>query len=283
MSIRHTLAGLLALALIAVGSTAQAQQFGESEESSESEEAETSDEEMDEEESSESMNTSESQRNTSTRSASSSSEMAENSGRSNGLRSGAVSLSFTVPGGGNPYADGAAGVWYMVSGNINLGINLGLGIESEEVIEGYRGDDSESTQATAFDLFLAPTVRYYLLKDSNVAPYILGQIYFQKFFDGNDETTGDPDEVYDRRTDDDSDNDEISYNSELQPRFGLVGGFGLEWFPIEQFSIGGHVGLGFDIVRPNEFTFNGEQGSTLRKRGARIGTLTSALTANIYF
>lgn len=289
MSTRHTLFGLLVVALVSFGATAQAQQFGE-EESSESEESESSEAQTGESESSsesESSGSMGSETSTSTASSSSSSGMSsgstETSSGANGLDSGAMSLSFTVPAGGNPYADGAAGVWYMVTGNINLGINLGLGIESQEVIEGYNSDDEESTQSTGFDLLLAPGIRYYLLEDSSVAPYILGQLYFQKFFDGNDETTGDPDEVYDRRTDNDTDNDDIRYNSDLQPRFGLIGGFGLEWFPVEQFSIGGHIGLGFDLVRPNEFQFNGENNSTLTTRGPRIGTLTSALKANIYF
>jgi len=199
-------------------------------------------------------------------------QSSEDGGDQNGLEEGAISLSFTFPGGGNPFADGAAGVWYMVNDNFNLGINVGVGFDTENR-EGA-GDTSVDLDSdeipTRFDLFLAPTARYYLFEDSNVAPYILGQVFFQKFWDGVDSTTADPDEAVN--------NADKEFNSEEQPRFGLVGGFGLEWFPIEQLSFGGYVGLGIDLVRPNEL-----DGNVIVQNGPRIGTLTSAVNANIYF
>lgn len=179
---------------------------------------------------------------------------------------GAISISLSLPDGGNPYADGTAGAWYMLQDNINLGINLGLGIESQNTITGYQTEQQErqTNKRTGFDLLLAPALRYYLTNDSSIAPYAFGQMNFHKYFDGDSDTSADP-------TDD-------AYNSDLQPELALIGGFGIEWFPVKRFSIGGHVGMGFDLLRQNE-----RSGTTLTRNGLRIGTFTSSLNANLYF
>lgn len=186
---------------------------------------------------------------------------------SDGARAGEGdwSISLAVPNGGNPYADGTAGAWYMITDNMNLGVNLGFGIESQTVVSNYDQDNQSSTSRTGFDLLLAPALRYYLTSDSSVAPYILGQMNFHKYFDGDNDTSADP-------------SDE-NFNGDLQPELSLVGGFGVEWFPVERFSIGGHVGLGIDLVRQNRFTGS----NTLTENGLRIGTFTSSINANLYF
>ena len=230
MTYRSLLSGALMLALTLMTTTAQAQGMG----------------------------------GTSSSSSSTSTASSTQADEANALSSGTSSLAFTVPAGGNPYANGTAGYWYMLTDSINLGINLGLGIESTKTIQNFDTDNEESTQTTGFDLLLAPAIRYYLMNESSVAPYILGQINFHKFFDGDNDTSADPTEE--------------NFNSELQPELALVGGFGLEWFPVERFSIGGHIGLGIDILRQNQLN-----GTTLTKNGLRVGTFTSALTANLYF
>ncbi len=53
---------------------------------------------------------------------------------------------------------------------------------------------------------------------------------------------------------------------------GAAAGLGVEWFVVKPFSIAGHVGLGLDLLR---------QGGS--DAGQRIGTITSALTAQLYF
>ncbi len=186
----------------------------------------------------------------------------------NALDDGAVSLAFGVPTGGNPYAEGTAGVWYMVTDSINLGINLGVGVDSTTEINNYETDEGFSVNRTGFDLLIAPAIRYYLMNDSPVAPYILGQVNFHKYFDGEPATSADPTDA--------------NFSSELQPELALIGGFGLEWFPIERFSIGGHVGLGVDLIRQNTRE-GGAVGGTLTKNNVRVGTFTSGLSANIYF
>ena len=132
-------------------------------------------------------------------------------GGANALVAGAKSLSFAVPGGGNRYANGAAGIWYMISDDMNLGINVGLGID--------RTDTGGGTN-TDWDVLLAPAIRYYMAKGV-VNPYFLGQVNL-RFHD----TGGDND-----------------------PELGIAGGIGAEWFPVRNFSIGGEAGVGIDIIR----------------------------------
>jgi len=135
-----------------------------------------------------------------------------NASGSNALVAGAKSLSFLVPSGGNRYADGAAGIWYMVTDDINFGINVGLGID--------RTDTGADTN-TSWDILLAPAMKYYMAKGV-VNPYFLGQLNLRFHDDGA------------------NNND---------PELGIAGGIGAEWFPVRNFSIGGEAGVGIDIIR----------------------------------
>jgi hypothetical protein len=159
---------------------------------------------------------------------------AQDTSSANALVAGAKSLSFAVPAGGNRYASGAAGIWYMLSDDMNLGVNVGLGID--------RTDTGTDTN-TAWDILLAPALRYYMAKGV-VNPYFLGQVNLRFHDDGG------------------ADND---------PELGIAGGIGAEWFPVRNFSIGGEAGVGIDIIRSGA----GEP--------IRLGTFTSALVANIYW
>lgn len=141
-----------------------------------------------------------------------SAQESSNASGGNALTLGAKSLSFAVPNGGNGYASGAAGFWYMLAENVNLGFNVGLGID--------RVDNGTET-TTNWDLLLAPAVRYYLSTSGVVAPYFHGQANL-------------------RFHDTDGDND---------PELGVAGGIGVEWFPVRNFSVGGQTGLGIDLIR----------------------------------
>jgi hypothetical protein len=132
---------------------------------------------------------------------------------SNALVVGAKSLSFALPSGGNGYASGAAGLWYMVTDNINLGMNFGLGIDRQ----------GAANTVTTWDVLLAPAMRYYLSTSGVVAPYIHGQANI-RFYDDK---------------------------SDKHVNLGVAGGIGVEWFPVRNFSVGGQTGLGMDIVRPD--------------------------------
>lgn len=53
---------------------------------------------------------------------------------------------------------------------------------------------------------------------------------------------------------------------------GLEGGFGVDWFPVDRFSVGGWTGLRFTAQRaPNDDT------------ATRLRTFTTGLRAHIYF
>ena len=131
--------------------------------------------------------------------------------------SGVMSLSLGIPAGGNPYAPGALGVWYMVSSPINLGINFGMRIDS-------RDEGEESVTATNF--LIAPAVKYYININSRVAPYILGQLNLGFANEGGED-------------------------SETETTVSTILGLGIEWFPVAQMSIGGYTGLAINLVRPD--------------------------------
>ncbi len=81
------------------------------------------------------------------------------------LRAGAMSLSLGVPGGGNPYAGGTAGFFYAFSPNVNVGFNVGLGLDT-------------APADTVFNLLLAPVLKYYLMPGSEITPFWIGQLNF---------------------------------------------------------------------------------------------------------
>ncbi|MBC7793077.1 MAG: hypothetical protein H7Z43_05175 [Clostridia bacterium] len=143
-----------------------------------------------------------------------SSARAQDTTSPNLLVAGAKSLSFAIPGGNNGYASGAAGLWYMITDQVNLGFNVGLGLDRQNA-----GTGTETT----WDILLAPAMRYYLKTDGVVAPFIHGQANFR--INHQPDNTGE--------------------------ELGVAGGVGAEWFPVRQFSIAGQVGLGVDVVRQN--------------------------------
>ncbi|MEM6532014.1 MAG: hypothetical protein AAF654_05290 [Myxococcota bacterium] len=92
----------------------------------------------------------------------------------NGLGDGRHSLSFSVPNGGNGFAGGAAGYWIM-AGNLNLGINVGLALDTG-------GDE------TSYDILLAPALRSYLYTNGKVAPFWFGQVNLRLADNGTADT-----------------------------------------------------------------------------------------------
>ncbi|MFU8807093.1 MAG: hypothetical protein ACNA8W_25015 [Bradymonadaceae bacterium] len=157
------------------------------------------------------------------------------------LAAGAHSLSFGVPGGGNPYAPGTLGYWIMVAPEINVGINVGFALDRRTVTVG-----AEEETRTSWDVLLAPAVKFYTSRLTTVAPYYFAQVNLRFHDDGIDAT-----------------------DEDLE--MGLALGLGAEWFPVPNFSIGGHVGIGVDVLRPG----NAEP--------VALGTFTSGLSAQIYF
>ncbi len=71
-----------------------------------------------------------------------------------------MSLSLNVPAGGNPAGGGTAGLWMMMSPQLNVGFNVGLAFDSEN--------------DPGHDILLAPALRYYFAQTSPVAPFYYG-------------------------------------------------------------------------------------------------------------
>jgi hypothetical protein len=231
---------------------------------------------------------------------------AQDSGeKRNALIPGEKTIAFGLPSGSNPYASGTAGMGYVVTENIVVGINLGLSLDSQtaKAIETSGTGDSisfdgkssvsDDTNAqlgsgnktrTSFDLLLAPNIKYYFGSDGNVLPYAFGQLNFQKFFDGDQTTTPSLKKSIEATGSDPS--DQRNLNPQEQLGLAVVGGFGVDWFPVPRFSVGGHVGLGVDVIRPTAglagaTNDNGER--IITDRGLAFGTFTSSLNATFWF
>lgn len=93
-----------------------------------------------------------------------------------------------------------------------------------------------------FNLLLAPALKYYFAPASEVTPFLIGQLNLGFTNQGDDAVD-----------------------------FGILGGFGAEWFVTPVFSIAGYTGIGIDILRPADVG------------PLRLGTFTSGISAQIYF
>ncbi len=98
---------------------------------------------------------------------------AQESSSTKGFTEGSTSISVGIPGGGNPYAGGTAGIWMGMSENINLGLNFGLGLDT-------------ATDPVTFNLLLAPAMKYYILPGHEVSPFFIGQLNLGVTTAGND-------------------------------------------------------------------------------------------------
>lgn len=160
-----------------------------------------------------------------------------------GLEPGKRSISFGLPG-----DEGTAnfGVWTMFSENVNLGINLGLGLNRASV-EG-------TTTGKTSRISIAPALRYYTGSFGPVTPFLYGEagLSYAKEHEPNDAST---------------------------KGFGLAGGLGAEWFPVGNISIGGYTGLRVGSAS----TSRSQAGGTIKSSTLSVSTLTSGLSINIYF
>ncbi len=151
---------------------------------------------------------------------------------------GTKSLSFGIDGDGSA----EAGVWLFVSDRTNLGLLGTLDWISRDR-ESPGSDRSETT------LGIGPALKWHLLRSPRVAPFWYGSLRFNhttRSEDGEDDRTS--------RT------------------LGLDGGFGVDWFPVDQMSVGGWTGLRLTSDRAEN------DDSTTRLR-----TLTTGLKVHIYF
>lgn len=151
---------------------------------------------------------------------------------------GTKSISFGIDGSGNA----EAGIWMFISDRTNLGLLGTLDWVSEDR-NPPRSDRSQ------FTFGLGPALKWYMPRTPRVAPFWYAGLDFR----------------HTRRTEDDED-DETSRG------LGVDGGFGVDWFPVDQMSIGGWTGLRIasDRAENDETT-------------TRIRTFTTGLRVHIYF
>jgi hypothetical protein len=155
-----------------------------------------------------------------------------------GVTEGTRSLSFGIDGSGS----GEAGLWIFISERSNLGILGTLDWISED-------RESPRSDRTHFSLGLGPRIKWYVAGSPRVAPFWFGGMQFS----------------HTRRTEDDEDD-------HTTRGLGLEGGFGVDWFPVDQMSVGGWTGLRLTTDRA-------ENDDTT----TRLRTLTTGLRVHVYF
>lgn len=151
------------------------------------------------------------------------------------------------------------GYWHKLTGKTSLGGDFTFF---------YRDHDHNDYQSYQF----SPGIRHYLLADKAVSPYLYGAVVGRYSKSGSDQP--------------DSRSRTESYTA------GLQGGIGLEWFPIQNVSIGGHVGINANYEKAHS-AYNSQysdglggtttSGATASDEGFVIGTFSSGILLNLYF
>jgi hypothetical protein len=149
---------------------------------------------------------------------------------------GTKSLSFGIDGDGSS----EAGIWIFISDRSNLGL---LGTMD------WRSEDRSGPDRSEFTLGVGPAIKWYLLRTPRVAPFWLGGLHFTHTRRSEE---GEPDRT--RRG------------------AGFDAGFGVDWFPVDQISVGGWTGFRFT----NDRAENDDTTTRLR-------TLTTGLRVHLYF
>jgi hypothetical protein len=138
-----------------------------------------------------------------------------------------------------------AGIWLTATSSVRVGL-LGT---LERTRNSVDGPGDASTSSTRIRFAVGPALKWYVL--SNTTP--VSPFWYASASLGADDPP----------------------NDERTTSYGLVGGFGADWFPVPQVSFGGHTGLGFTYDRTRE---NG-----VTRTSSRLGTLTAGLQMHIYF
>ena len=131
------------------------------------------------------------------------------------------------------------GFWARASDRTDLGLDLGV----NGLLRG---------ETTHLSVMATPAIKRYLTSTGPLAPYL----YFGVPLN------------YTRQ-----DNDNVGAPDDVQHGFGVGGraAFGLEWFPVRQVSIGGHVGL-----QANFQHWNNDSDDTLQ-----LGTVSSGARVHL--
>lgn len=180
----------------------------------------------------------------------------------NGLRKGAWSLSFSAPGYSGSGERAEFGVWEMVGARTNLGLTLEVSVAGRDREGEEQGADQ--TEAST-SVQLGANLRRYVSTARSVAPYVQGRVFGRGY--------------YTRR-------DGLGYEETIRGAAGgLEGAFGVEWFPVRQFSVSGHTGarLGVGRLEQDQEYPDDDTKRSADYRDVSFQTFTSALSVQIYF
>jgi hypothetical protein len=155
-----------------------------------------------------------------------------------GLARGTLSLELALPEGGG----GNFGLWNQVGTSTSIGWNVGFA---------YANNDTETVDRSQLSISVGPELKEHFSIRPRVAPFYRFGIFG----------------LYDR---------DIRTQDELETRtesWGVGGSvaLGVDWFPLDQISIGGHTGFRVDYL-------DAEDRTQLNAR-----TFLSQLTMRIYF
>jgi len=150
------------------------------------------------------------------------------------------------------------GFWHRLSPRAELGVEVG----ARYVNAGLDDSDQDSH---ASDITVGPALKLYGRADGPVRPYTYAQV--SAGYASGTSTSIDP----------------LGGAFEIKSHewdFGAGVGLGLEWFPIERVSLGGHAGILGQWVRS---TIENPTGPDSKAHGAVLSTFTSGLRAQLYF
>jgi hypothetical protein len=170
-------------------------------------------------------------------------------GESRAIARGRWSLAFSLPDGSGT----RLGVWKMVSGRSNLGLNLGIDHKFQE--ETWGPDSARSRSGTLFWTFsLEPSIKRYLFLRENVSPFLTAALQGSYGWISAGGVK--------------------QYNRNAT----LLAGVGADWTPLRDVSIGASTGITWTegIADDNDVT-------ATKHRVSIFGTQTGSLTLHLYF
>jgi hypothetical protein len=170
-------------------------------------------------------------------------------GESRAIQKGRYSLAFSLPDGGG----GQLGVWKMVSGRSNLGVNLGIDHSRQTTTIGP--DSFRQGEVSQYWTFsIEPSLERYVSLERDVSPYVFAALqgsygWTEGFFPK-------------------------SYTRSATLSLGL----GADWTPLESISIGAATGIRWrESMRSESATDAPKEG------GSQFGTVSTSLTLHLYF
>ena len=178
------------------------------------------------------------------------------------LPAGAWSLSFSLPSGGGA----SLGVWKLVGDRTNLGLDVGVrSVSTSDALNFDDGRPSEKLTSSDLGLAIEPSIRQYIATYRTLAPYIHGSLLFA--YSSLDAETVSQQATTVRKT----------------YEYGIGAGIGVEWAPLERFSVGGHTGVRFSYQDRSSVNSSPSGTSVQDGSATAFDTFVSSLVVQLYF